>query len=437
MKKVNLELKINKDEFKKKLDIKDGDDGSSDTGEDIVRKINELSIHPSLQIDSSHIKNLATILGGRGGGGDITGAVTGSGVSGQVAFWNGAGSLTGDPDLTFDGVSLHLGTPTTAVTNTDLVIGVSSNTRTGLIIQTKAGTTLPAFAIQDSTGTVKASFNTTGNGAMRINYSGTMATAGYAGFVLSIQNMNDAGEGSWLEILNGQAGRGAFFGMIGNQFQLFNWQAGDIEFWTGLGGASPGANYVRSTITSAGNFGFSAFAEYGWSAGWGGGVGVLGIRNATTAPTTSLSTTALALYSVSQELWYMSASNQARKLTASTAALTSGRIPIVTTGGLLTDDADLTFATDTLSATKVAMSSLTSGRIPIVSTAGLLIDDADLTFATDTLTATKVVGTTSVKVGTAAGYISSDGSPGATGEFTSADGYTIYVKDGIITEIRA
>lgn len=41
-------------------------------------------------------------------------------------------------------------------------------------------------------------------------------------------------------------------------------------------------------------------------------------------------------------------------------------------------------------------SALTSGRIPIAGTAGLLGDDADLTFATDTLSATKLLSSTSV-----------------------------------------
>ena len=38
----------------------------------------------------------------------------------------------------------------------------------------------------------------------------------------------------------------------------------------------------------------------------------------------------------------------------------------------------------------LTVSNLTSGRVPIAGTAGLLADDADLTFATDTLTATKL-----------------------------------------------
>ena len=49
-----------------------------------------------------------------------------------------------------------------------------------------------------------------------------------------------------------------------------------------------------------------------------------------------------------------------------------------------------------LSVTSITASSLTSGRVPVTSTAGLLIDDADLTFATDTLTATKISAPTHV-----------------------------------------
>lgn len=78
---------------------------------------------------------------------------------------------------------------------------------------------------------------------------------------------------------------------------------------------------------------------------------------------------------------------------------------------------------------------LTSGRVPFATTNGRLTDDADLTFATDTLTATKIVGSTSVKVGTAAGFIAADGSPGVSGTFTTADAKTVTVKDGLIVSI--
>lgn len=119
--------------------------------------------------------------------------------------------------------------------------------------------------------------------------------------------------------------------------------------------------------------------------------------------------------------------------------LTAGRVTFAGASGLLTDDADMTFSADTLTVTKIigstsiTASNLTSGRVVLAGTGGILQDDADLTFATDTLTATKFVGTTSIKVGTAAGYISSDGSTGATGTATAVN--TLTIKDGIVTNI--
>jgi hypothetical protein len=79
-----------------------------------------------------------------------------------------------------------------------------------------------------------------------------------------------------------------------------------------------------------------------------------------------------------------------------TGSLTATRVPFASSAGILTDDADLTFATDTLTATKligstsITNSALTSGRVVFSGTAGIQSDDADLTFATDTLTATRI-----------------------------------------------
>ena len=128
--------------------------------------------------------------------------------------------------------------------------------------------------------------------------------------------------------------------------------------------------------------------------------------------------------------------------TASTAPLKFNTGTSLTTaepGAVEFTTDDLFFTITTGSARKRILfadpvAGLTSGRVPFATTNGRLTDDADLTFATDTLTATKIVGTTSVKVGTAAGYISSDGSTGATGSFV-AGAVTVTVKDGIITSI--
>lgn len=79
------------------------------------------------------------------------------------------------------------------------------------------------------------------------------------------------------------------------------------------------------------------------------------------------------------------------------SGLTSGRVVIASTGGLLADDGDLTFSTDRLTATNLTVgtalnnTALTSGRVVIAGAAGLLADDSDLTFATATLSATNVV----------------------------------------------
>lgn len=89
-------------------------------------------------------------------------------------------------------------------------------------------------------------------------------------------------------------------------------------------------------------------------------------------------------------------------------ALTSGRVTFAGASGILVDDTDMTFATDTLTVTKIVGSTsitdtgLTAGRVTFAGTAGLLSDDADMTFATDTLTITKVVASTSLTVAGAA-----------------------------------
>ena len=87
--KVNLELKLKKDELRKKLDIKDGidgKDGSPDTSIEVRDKLQSLIAEERL--DASAIKNLTAIIYGSGrpaGGGSIGSVVTG-GTEGSVLF---------------------------------------------------------------------------------------------------------------------------------------------------------------------------------------------------------------------------------------------------------------------------------------------------------------------------------------------------------------
>lgn len=78
----------------------------------------------------------------------------------------------------------------------------------------------------------------------------------------------------------------------------------------------------------------------------------------------------------------------------------------------------------TLSGGNITDSGLTAGRVTFAGTAGLLSDDADMTFATDTLTVTKIIGATNITTplllgGTAAGskitYQSTTGTGTTTG----------------------
>jgi hypothetical protein len=75
----------------------------------------------------------------------------------------------------------------------------------------------------------------------------------------------------------------------------------------------------------------------------------------------------------------------ANSITSST--LTSGRVPLVSTAGLIIDDSNLTYNTSTDVLTlggSITLGTLTSGRVPLVSTAGLIVDDSNLTYNTST-----------------------------------------------------
>lgn len=107
----------------------------------------------------------------------------------------------------------------------------------------------------------------------------------------------------------------------------------------------------------------------------------------------------------SNTLAYVTVSNTS-ELTSERALVGTANQVTVTDGGAnsnvvlgLPQDINVgaspTFAT-------VKHSNLTSGRVPIVTTDGALTDDADLTFATDTLTVAKTVTSTSQTLGGAA-----------------------------------
>lgn len=88
-----------------------------------------------------------------------------------------------------------------------------------------------------------------------------------------------------------------------------------------------------------------------------------------------------------QQQWEYDASNYANVTVGSTGT---------TTFDAVGSGAGFTFS-DPVTATQLTSSGLTAGRVTFAGTAGILVDDADFTFATDTLTVTKIVASTSIK----------------------------------------
>jgi len=264
--------------------------------------------------------------------GNVSNEVDAKVIDNTVARFDGTtGKLIQKSNVTIDDGDnmiipdqLVVGPESVGLTDAQLFVGVESDKDKGLVVRMIGGSGEAAFEIQDENELPKAKFSTSGNGALVLNYSGTMAPATYPGFVLSVQNIGDAGEGSWIEILNsGGANTGAFFGMAGDQFQLFNWQGGDIEFWTH---PSPSDGRARFIMDKNGNFGVEGGNSFVWSHGWGGGKGILALGNAQTVPSSTL-TNAVALYAESGLLQAMDADGTKTRLGTRVVTLTDGATP--------------------------------------------------------------------------------------------------------------
>ena len=461
-----------------------------ESAENIVSKINELPIDEDKQIDASHIKNLPEVVNRvgfgsmlkdapkdgliyarqnrqwvevtPGGGGGTWGSITGT-LSDQTDLQS---ALNAKQDSIITGTSaqylkgdLSLGTfPTNVSTFTNDSGYITSSALSGYVPNTRTltinGTTLDLSADRSwtissgtaSTGLTNASGTWTANLSTGVSGGQSVIGGTASGNNLTLSSTSHATKGKILfgtsaynEVNNrlgintttplhgldvksdtpynrilGSSGAGLLIGSFSSSegaiwdaavtpsytnymflcsggYSLFN-AAIDIQFRTN--------NTTKMNISNAGKVG-------------------IGIGNS--SPTAFIHLTA-------------------GTATANTAPLklTSGTNLTTAEAGAMEFTTDNLYFTITTGAARKNVTldeGLTSGRVPFATTNGRLIDDADMTFATDTLTVTKLVGATSVKVGTVAGYISSDGSTGATGTFTTVDLKTVTVKDGIITSI--
>lgn len=160
-------------------------------------------------------------------------------------------------------------------------------------------------------------------------------------------------------------------GEVGGKNTFNSYRLGDLIFQTGS--AADKGEIAMITGSGSGSF------VYGIVINEFGRVGIRGVTSPTAnlhllAGTTTASTAPLKFNSgslltsaeagavefLTDKFYATITTGAARKeLTLNDAALTSGRVPFATTNGRLTDDADLTFATDTLSFTKGVTTVLT------------------------------------------------------------------------------
>lgn len=104
------------------------------------------------------------------------------------------------------------------------------------------GTASPTYSLDVNSGRARIAGN-----------NGIVGTIGGTNYGLSVQNNSTA---SWIEILNnGGANKGAFFGVNSNNFELWNYQGGNIDFYTDVTATS---GLIRMTIKNNGNIVFPA-----------------------------------------------------------------------------------------------------------------------------------------------------------------------------------
>lgn len=128
-------------------------------------------------------------------------------------------------------------------------------------------------------------------GNIRVNLAGAPV---YSDPTYGISVQNTGSQYSWLEFINnGGTGKGAFFGMDTDEFQIYNWQGGGIGFFANTS-ASDG--WLRLYLSNDGNVGLTGTGQWAWGNGWGGGKGVVVIGNAVTVPTSNV-TDGIILYS--------------------------------------------------------------------------------------------------------------------------------------------
>ncbi len=312
---------------------------------------------------------------------------------------NAGFALNGDDVFIAD----KLGVEGSIYSDTSLIVGASTTYANGSISQSAgealsvtSGTTAALTLDSGTTGTVNVG---TGNNAKTINVG-----TGTAGNAINIGTNNTTSDtiaiGSALDNVS----------ITGDDWGITSAGVLTVSSCTGCGGG--GANTALSNlaavaintdlllgVSDGGALGSATkqwsdlFLAEGGVVNWDNGdmtltqVGdVLTLAGGILAlPTSGFSLNGTTVTSTAAQLNYLNAAT-------GTTGTTSTNLVFSTSPTLVTPVLGAATYT-TLNGGAITNSSLTSGRVTFASTAGLMVDDADLTFATDTLTVTKIAAT--------------------------------------------
>ena len=160
--------------------------------------------------------------------------LSGGTVTGETIFTGGLTANTisaGTISTSLTGGSVLFSNGSTIAQDNANLFWDDTNNRLGI------GTASPLYPLDVNTGRVRIAGN-----------NGIVGTIGGSNYGLSVQ---DNSPNSWIEILNnGGVNKGAFFGISSNNFEMWNYQGGPIDFYTDVT-ATSGLNRLR--INNNGN----------------------------------------------------------------------------------------------------------------------------------------------------------------------------------------
>ena len=202
------------------------------------------------------------------------------------------------------------------------------------------------------------------------------------------------------------------------------------------GGGASGEGTGSGTAGTANTGGGGGSGGRSTSTGGSGGKGIVIIRYLTPSPTAVNALFGLGVIDPTATLHIKAGTIFTPPIRLTSGPLTTGANILVGNIDFLTDKVYLTITTGTARKEfTLNDSALTSGRVPVITTNGRLTDNTNMTFATDTLTLAKLVLTSLTTIGGTAPVADGTYTVGLKLTVLGVDG-TITTKSGIITAVQ-